>query len=136
MKILLLLTITGILSLLTAETNETFESKQIHIHAMSPEVNLSAFEDQYTVHEYRYVHTNPHSELPDVREAEKIFAMTGLTPVIPDLDQLDRDMLFMKVRNNWELDRIIKDYPLLKGHEAKLEHLHRIIGKPEGETGN
>ena len=71
-------------------------------------------------------YTSQLEKLPDPVEMEKIFKRAGLSEEVKSFNQMDRDILFMKVAKR-DLASVQKSYDQIPGE--KLSNLKKIIGE-------
>jgi len=102
------------------------KDKKVFIEAVSPDIDLSPFENDpnYKVKKLK----TKKEELPSIEVRNTIFDQSHIDSEIEGFDELDLDMLFMRLKNK-SIGELKKDYPKIS--ESKLKMAKELVIKNE-----
>ena len=118
-----------ILFLLSINLSMAQQESDIHIHSLDPNLNPKEFGGKYKKHSYEdfkkeQSKNTAKSKLPPPKYLTELFEKSKLTDETKTMDQMDKDMLFMKAKK-YKIDALKKNYPNIS--EDKLVSLKKNI---------
>ena len=74
-------------------------------------------------------HEPPKSILPSLETRDKIYSEAGLTEAVSQLDEFDKDSIYLRLRSNDKqiIDKIVAKFSQLRGHEDGLKKAQSLI---------
>ena len=107
---------------LSASAEDAFK---VHVHSFDPDINLGKIKSeniQVTTGAGRYI-SQTH-ELPSPYEMDSIFKNAGFGKEVLNMDQMDKDLLYLKAQKR-PMEYLLRKYPELP--EKKLLKLKNLI---------
>lgn len=98
---------------------------KVHVHSFDPDINLEKIKSKnIEVKSGAGKYISQTQDLPSPYEMDNIFKKAGLGKEVLNMDQMDKDLLYLKAQKR-PMEYLLRKFPSLP--EKKLETLKKLI---------